>query len=473
MILLVSAFTHLWNVAGFPDIFFDEGVYMRRAMHVLAGFGPQEAFFHDHPFFGQLFLATILADIGYPQSLNPVPDSNSVYMLYMIPRIIMGLLAIFDTFLVYKIASKRYGNNVAIVASLLFAVMPITWITRRILLDTILLPFLLGSILAAVHFKDSKNKNLLVIISGVLLGLAIFTKIPAAAMIPLVVTLIYQRGDNNKKFMILLLIPIILLPLIWPIQSILSGQFDLWIRDVLGQTQRHSGGLPLISGIFLISDPVLFILGIAGIIFAGIRRNFFILVWFLPFVAFLGFIGYTQYFHWIPILPVFCIAAAVLLVEKLKNISKGKIRKILFIFVISGIGIFGVVSTSMLITTNVTASQFEAVAFTLKQTQDNNTTILAGPQYSWIFQYVFEKKHVYLDYSDLLFYPVQTKKTLLIADPHFMIDIGRGKQLQDIYNSTNKIATFDGNVLNYDLSKYPYTSMAQNYEASHIEIRAK
>ncbi|HEU5221095.1 MAG TPA: hypothetical protein VFU58_03450, partial [Candidatus Nitrosotalea sp.] len=36
-ILVVSAFSHLWNVAGFPDIFFDEGVYMRRAMHVLNG----------------------------------------------------------------------------------------------------------------------------------------------------------------------------------------------------------------------------------------------------------------------------------------------------------------------------------------------------------------------------------------------------------------------------------------------------
>lgn len=65
-ILIVSAFSHLWNVAGFPDIFFDEGVYMRRAMHVLNGIGPQEGAFYDHPLFGQIFLAGILAPLGIP-----------------------------------------------------------------------------------------------------------------------------------------------------------------------------------------------------------------------------------------------------------------------------------------------------------------------------------------------------------------------------------------------------------------------
>ncbi|MGI0065350.1 MAG: hypothetical protein ACREA5_02765, partial [Nitrosotalea sp.] len=87
-ILVVSAFSHLWNVAGFPDIFFDEGVYMRRAMHVLSGLGPQESYFHDHPFFGQIFLAGTLAIIGYPNSLHPTPDVNSITMLYLVPRII-------------------------------------------------------------------------------------------------------------------------------------------------------------------------------------------------------------------------------------------------------------------------------------------------------------------------------------------------------------------------------------------------
>jgi hypothetical protein len=37
--LALAAFTHLCNPVGFPDIFYDEGVYMYRAMHVMAGEG--------------------------------------------------------------------------------------------------------------------------------------------------------------------------------------------------------------------------------------------------------------------------------------------------------------------------------------------------------------------------------------------------------------------------------------------------
>jgi 4-amino-4-deoxy-L-arabinose transferase-like glycosyltransferase len=62
----------------------------------------------------------------------------------------MGLLAIVDTYLVYKIAEYRYNKTVAFIAAILFAVMPITWILRKILLDPILLPFLLLSILFAL-----------------------------------------------------------------------------------------------------------------------------------------------------------------------------------------------------------------------------------------------------------------------------------------------------------------------------------
>ena len=65
----------------------------------------------------------------------------------------MGLLAVIDTFLVYKIAERRYNRTVAFIAAILFAVMPISWLLRRILLDNIVLPFLLCSILFAVSVK--------------------------------------------------------------------------------------------------------------------------------------------------------------------------------------------------------------------------------------------------------------------------------------------------------------------------------
>ena len=108
--LILSAFTHLWNPIGFPSIFVDEGHYMRRAMLVLEGLGHQESanafneyHSYDHPYFGQIFLAFILKIIDYPSSLNPKPgDISSIQMLYSVPRVVMGLLAIVDTLVVIR-----------------------------------------------------------------------------------------------------------------------------------------------------------------------------------------------------------------------------------------------------------------------------------------------------------------------------------------------------------------------------------
>jgi dolichyl-phosphate-mannose--protein O-mannosyl transferase len=103
-------------------MFVDEGYYMGRAMHVLEGKGPQEeSYFYDHPYFGQLFLAGVFTLIDYPSSLNPTPNSNEVHsieMLYIVPRVLMGLLAVIDTFLVYNIAQRLYNRKVAFIASI-------------------------------------------------------------------------------------------------------------------------------------------------------------------------------------------------------------------------------------------------------------------------------------------------------------------------------------------------------------------
>jgi hypothetical protein len=164
--LILSAYTHLWNPIGFPAVWVVEGQYMQRAMQVLEGEGLHEprnifAHFYDHPFFGQIFLAGMLAATDYPSS--PIKSSsisiNSIEMLYLVPRLFMGILAIIDTFLVYKISEYRYNRNVALIASILFAVMPATWILRKILLESLLLPLLLSSILFAVYYSNKKASN--------------------------------------------------------------------------------------------------------------------------------------------------------------------------------------------------------------------------------------------------------------------------------------------------------------------------
>jgi hypothetical protein len=472
IVLALSGVTHLWNAVGFPDIFYDEGIYMERAMHVQNGLGLQDGYFHDHPFFGQIFLASSLSLMGFPNSLHVTTNPESLSLLYLVPRIFMGLLTVVDTLLVYLIADTKYGKKIALASSLLFAVMPFTWIMRRILLDSILLPFLLSSILFALKTRNAKNKHVMVFLSGLCLGIAIFTKIPVFTMIPLIAGLVYFSTGKNPKMLALLLLPVFLIPLTWPLQAIEAHQFDQWIKDVIGQTQRPSFGLPYISLVFLKLDPLLFVLGMSGTVLAIVKKDYFVLFWFVPFVLFLLLIGYNQYFYWIPLLPVFCISASLLVVNVLERIRK-KNLKVLPSVAIIGIAAFGLASTMLIINVNVTCAQFQTESFLLQNVRDNDTTILASPAYAWILHYVFHQENVPNDYSFVLFNQIHTGKILLVADPHFFIDINRGKPLQNLYNDSRVVSTFNEDLSNYDMSSYPYSNIKMNLDGTHIEVKMK
>jgi hypothetical protein len=481
--IALSAYTHLWNPYGFPNLFYDEGVYMRRAMHVMEGLGPQEAYYYDHPFFGQIFLAGALTIVGYPESVHPSADLHSIESLYLVPRALMGILAVIDTFLIYKISQQMYNSRkVALLGSTLFAVMPSTWLTRMILLDSILLPFLLLSILLALYTTtNSKNKNknnnyFLICLSGIFLGLAIFTKIPAFTMIPLVAFLIY-KNNRSLKAVGIWLFPVLLIPLLWPAQSIVTGRFDSWIHDVLWQVDRENAGLPWIVFLFAITDPVLFVAAFAGLAYSFIRRNYLILLWTIPFIAFIAAMGYANFFYWIPVLPAFCIGAAKLVFDMIGMLKK-ETKRVLTIAILSSITIFGLISTTLLIVADVTSAQLESAAYVAKYLQSRTQpppTVISSPVYSWIFKYPLKEDHVLSDYRDIFYFPVYKGDStiLLVDDPRFKLDIGNedNRLLNTLYSKTTTIAIFKGSVTAFDLGLYPYTSMAVNYEGSEIGIR--
>lgn len=460
---LLATFIHLVNPVGFPDIFFDEGIYMRRAMNMLDTGNPQESYLYDHPYFGQIVLAGVLQITNYPPDTSTDPDS--LQNLYLIPRIFMGIVAIVSTLLLYQIAKVKFGSNVALLSASMFAVMPYTWIFDRILLDAILLPFLLSSILLAMYFAKSQDRTWLVPISGILLGLAIFTKIPAFVFIPLVIWLIFQK---RRKFsdMLIWIIPVLLIPMLWPANSVMLGQFDSWIQDVLWQSQRGNSILEII-GYFLIIDPVLFVIGFAGIVYSAITKNKFVLFWFVPFIVFLSLIGFKQYFHWIPIIPILCIAASIWLFSLPKKIKYLQSKTIHY-GIIGAILVFGFANTVIIITDDVSYNQFEALSFVIEN-HDNQSTILAGPVYTWIMYDVFMMENVPLDYSSVLFYPVDTEKITVIADPHFMMDQNRGEEIVKVYNTTKSVKFFEGNVKDYD--NFPYMSAIVYREGVTIDVR--
>jgi Dolichyl-phosphate-mannose-protein mannosyltransferase len=342
--LALSAFTHLWNPIGFPSFYVDEGHYMRRTTQVLEGLGSQEAATgynenhqYDHPYFGQLFVAAALRLINYPDTqVTGLPGNvNSIETLYLVPRVLMGGLAIIDTFLIYKICERRYNRNIALIAAILFAVMPMSWLVRRIFLESIQLPLLLSSILFAVyssrgseegkrtnhsHRLNSRYHNvLLILLSGIFLGFATFTKVPAFAMIPLVGFVIFTNNKRSFKTLGIWFIPVILIPAIWPVYAMSIGELDKWFdieRGVLWQTHRETRPLweSLDAGFEM--DPILAITGIIGIGFALIwRKDLLPILWISPLIIFLYFIQFASYWHIIPIIPILCIASAILIVD--------------------------------------------------------------------------------------------------------------------------------------------------------------
>ena len=389
--LLLSGLVHLWNTTGFPTPTTDEGTYLGRAMNVLEGFGAQDPYYgYDHPYFGQLFMAAVFSIIGYPDSFNisNYASAQTFETLFLVPRALMGILAVFDTFLLYKISERRYNTTVGFIAAMLFAIMPITWLTRWIHLDSIQLPFILLSILFAMKGKVTipRNNNkpgsknncdfLTVLISGIFLGLAIFTKIPAFTMVLPVGYLILSNNkieSNILKNFSIWLAPVILIPLIWSIYAISVGQFDNWLFGIYEQANREKLPLSLSIIAFFQIDPILLSLGTASIIFAAIRKDFFIILFIVPYVVFLYFVGFVTIFHLVPLIVGFSIASGTFLTEISKKIAPNiKLGQVLPYVIIAAISIIGIISTSTFLIKDHTSHYFEAAAYVSEYMQKDS-----------------------------------------------------------------------------------------------------
>jgi len=522
--LVLSAYTHLWNPTGFPSIHTDEGHYLRKAISTEIGQGLQPQDRYRAPYFGQIFLAGIFNIIGFP-SVETLGEKNPIEQLYLVPRVIMGILAVFDTFLIYRITEYRYGRNVAIIASILFAVMPFTWMIRRIFLETIQLPFILTSILLILNLgkdrqiqspsssqsqspqqKDEEQQSsqllenqqeqqlqqsqqryqseytkLTLIISGIFLGLAIFTKIPAFTIIPLGIIMVYVV-TRKKRNIIVWLIPVLLVPMLWPIHATLSGDMNHWIDGVRYQISRDRPLIDTINTFFQI-DPVLFILGFGGLIYSAIRKDYFLLLWTIPIFVFLQTIGYVSSFHLILLLPPFCIAGATMIEKIGSNIANVRLRNMLPYVRIAVIGIFGICSITMLITLNMNSTYYQALAFVLSNLPDSNSnatsvspadkvTLIGNPQYFWIPEFVFNKTFDAKNFYSKT--PLKTDKYMMIIDSGFVriLNGDNSSRLNLAYNATHNLARFEQNITGgTDVNKYPFTNLRLSPETQFIELR--
>jgi hypothetical protein len=498
-IILVSCFFHLWNLDGFPSIYRDEDHYLRKAMHIMEGEGLQEnsddlisyqSHKYDHPYFGQLFLGGVLKLIGYPDSLSPKSgDVHSIEMLYLVPRVIMGLLAVFDTFLIYKIGQIRYNKNIGLLSAAIFAVIPITWLLRRVWLEPIQLPFILLSILFAIYLnkqstKDSitsylfQKKLITSIFSGIFLGIAIFTKIPAFLFIPLIAFLIFSLSKQNLKYLGLWSIPVIVIPLIWPANALYLGELDQWFNALTWQSERTNNGIFVAFQKLFMIDPIFLVISIFSVAIGAIRKDLFILLGVLPFIIFCCLIGYVSYWHLIPILPFLCISTSLMIFD-LANRFFRKRYNTLFLLIF----IFTVIISSCIISTNlitrstnefhlnvISAISKEVNNFNLKNNNNNHTfgtidqnqntdndnnknklTVLGTNYWLWIPKYILDNgKNMYK--NNFIANDVKTDNILLVTGDNFIKTMTRGNntkdnvmQLKEIYSESNLISKLEQN----------------------------
>jgi hypothetical protein len=175
----------------------------------------------------------------------------------------------------------------------------------------------------------------------------------------------------------------------------------------------------------------------------------------------------------------------------------------------SAIVVFGLLSTTTLISINVNSAYFELYSFIVQNLpasnissgydydvdnnnsnthKDKNTVSVVGNDwvisgFSWIPKYIYGKGH---DFNK--FYTrIEYEKVILVIDKRFnntIMNIKDGgvreadmnqknlAELRNIYNKSDVVAKFNSkNTERYNFDKYPYYSMRDNREIGRIEVR--
>jgi hypothetical protein len=278
-------------------------------------------------------------------------------------------------------------------------------------------------------------------------------------MVPLVGYLIYTESNRNLKALVMWFIPVILIPAIWPVHAIYSGDLDLWKDDILWQaTERPSQSIFHSIEYFFRSDPILLVLGFAGLIFAAVRKDINILLWATPFLIFLCLIGYVAYFHLNPLLPLLCIAASIIIVELPHKISIAKnvrLKVLLPLGTIVTIAVFQLTTTIPLVTTDENSLYLKTVATLYSVIPDNiqissdsrnKITVIGAPKYFWTAQSVLDKdRNDFNAHSNTK--SVTTDKVVLIVDGAMVESMQNNKggdYLKLLYNNSTLITTIEG-----------------------------
>jgi len=370
-----------------------------------------------------------------------------------------------------------------------------------IVLENIMLPFLLSSILLLTYitktnsteeeasaYRTRRGNLLLFLLSGVLFGLASFTKESAVTLIPALGYLVFTRLNlasySRLKNVMIWLVPVIIFSSIWPFYSATTNQLGEWIEGVLYQAEREERGLgtPLLD--LLQIDPLFMILSIIAIIFAIFKvivlkdRELFLFFWSVPYFLFLFLLGgAVKYFHFIILVPVLSIEIAFFIIFVSRSIRWKKLTVMPFV-ILAVIASIGFVSTVIMISSDLTSTYFEIYAFIIRALppsgDDSDVVTMIGKHWArsfyWIPKYVLDQDTGFKVIDPILFpkYTTKPNKVLLLMDRSVLSEI-RDKEKQEdyinqirvLYDNSSLKQRFRENWTEPDsaASSYPYNSI--------------
>ena len=170
------------------------------------------------------------------------------------------------------------------------------------------------------------------------------------------------------------------------------------------------------------------------------------------------------------IFPAFCISSAILIGSIQSFIAK--YSRVLSYTIVGFVFIFGIVTTTMLITLDVNSDYFRvftAIAEKIPEADQKNEKItLIGSHWwdwdsYWISQYILNRPYHWIDpHLDPKFKDkILTDKVLIVADPIFVDSLSRKinsdnlRQIRNLYNESTVIGSFADNVTSQTNAYYP------------------
>lgn len=382
-------FSSFFGLASFPEYFWDEGVYVDRAINFAKTLQMyQDPNYIDHPPLGWIIPSLFFSAIGFPDSiihLQTQDMSSQLLLLFLIPRLIAASYVIPIAILVYKLSDRLYNNKkFAIISLATFGLIPAVWPFRNFLLDPLMILFTLSSLLFIMPKNDNHLSKSRVFISGSLFGCALLVKFSAIFFLPAIIIYILR---NKARYGIIWSIPLTVTLLAWI--TTMSAQHDLshLVSTQIWQVSRTSS-LPygIALQILAIIIPIGLVFGVTGIIQFTKKKQFFAPLLSVPYLGFLFRGGFVGFVHTIPILPILSIfsgkpfydfANRVSQINQIQN-SDRTFDLLLIVLVLSSIAI-------TIWITSFDAGQVQRDATTyLVNNLPKNSTLVTNPGYGWV-----------------------------------------------------------------------------------------